>query len=79
MDSRALVRTRATPPQAGLDQKARKKNLRGAFTLCRPMNESHVALLDDVITTGSTVREISRVLKAAGVAKVEVWAVARTP
>jgi predicted amidophosphoribosyltransferase len=43
------------------------------------MNESHVALLDDVITTGSTMREISRALKAAGVTKVEVWAVARTP
>lgn len=40
---------------------------------------SHVAILDDVVTTGSTVAELSRVLRKAGVRRIQVWAVARTP
>jgi predicted amidophosphoribosyltransferase len=38
----------------------------------------HVAILDDVVTTGSTVTELARVLRRAGVARVQVWAAART-
>ena len=39
----------------------------------------HIVLLDDVVTTGSTVTELARMLKRAGVERVEVWAVAKTP
>ncbi len=79
LNHQALKRIRATPPQAGLDQKARKKNLRGAFALNQPLAFDHVAVLDDVFTTGSTLREVSRMYKAAGVRRVDVWALARTP
>ncbi len=73
------VRRRATGAQADLPKKQRQKNLRGAFAVNRPINARHVAVLDDVVTTGSTVNELARVLKQAGVERVVVWALARTP
>ncbi|NCA69708.1 MAG: ComF family protein [Sphingobacteriia bacterium] len=79
VDHASCVRIRATPPQAGLNERARRLNLRGAFALRGTPTWSHVALLDDVMTTGSTVAELSRVLRLAGVRWIQVWAVARTP
>lgn len=73
-----LVRTRSTPPQAGLDQRARLSNLSGAFAIKGAPQGRAVALVDDVMTTGSTVSELSHVLRQAGVAHIQVWAVART-
>lgn len=70
-------RTRDTPPQTGLDAPARHQNLRGAFALTRRPAYERIAIVDDVLTTGSTVEELATVLKAAGVDWVEVWAVAR--
>lgn len=71
-----IVRTRDTPEQAGLDRRARRKNLRRAFeTIARPPD--HVAIIDDVVTTGSTANEIARTLKRAGAKRVDVWAIAR--
>jgi len=72
-----LVRARDTREQAGLDRKARRRNLRNAFALARPLTSRHVAVIDDVVTTGSTANEIARVLKRAGAERVEVWAIAR--
>jgi ComF family protein len=72
-----LVRTRDTAEQAGLDRKARRRNLRKAFALTAPVRARHVALVDDVVTTGSTANEIARLLRRAGVARVEIWAIAR--
>jgi predicted amidophosphoribosyltransferase len=42
-----------------------------------PLCAKHVAIVDDVVTTGSTVNEVARVLKKAGAQTIEVWAVAR--
>jgi predicted amidophosphoribosyltransferase len=53
--------------------------VRGVFTVLRPPAAHHVAILDDVITTGSTAAELTRVLLRAGVERVDLWAVARTP
>ena len=69
-----------TPPQKGLDARQRRRNLRGAFSLedgAALAGLRRVALLDDVITTGSTAGEITRLLLRAGVAEVHVWALAR--
>ncbi len=73
----ALRRIRPTPPQQGLDAKARRRNLRGAFELAAPLPGSHVAIVDDVVTTGSTVGEIARLLRRTGAERVVVWAAAR--
>jgi ComF family protein len=72
-----LVRTRDTVEQAGLDRKARRRNLRGAFALAAPLPAARIAIVDDVVTTGSTASEIACVLKRGGATRVEVWAVAR--
>lgn len=74
----ALRRHRRTQAQSGLSRKQRRKNVRGAFYwhgLIRP--ERHVALIDDVMTTGTTVTECTRVLKKAGAKRVDIWVAAR--
>lgn len=77
--TQAIYRTRSTPPQVALDAKKRPHNVRGAFAVDDRFQASHVAVVDDVVTTASTVAEVARVLKMAGVAKIEIWACARTP
>jgi ComF family protein len=79
LDASLVRRTRATLSQVGLPRRERLKNLRGAFEVTRDPDWRHVAILDDVVTTGSTASEIARMLKASGVKQVSVWAVARTP
>ncbi|MBK1723726.1 ComF family protein [Thiocystis violacea] len=79
VDAGCCARLMATPPQAGLDERARRRNIRGAFAVTASLAGVSVAVVDDVVTTGSTVNELSRILAAAGAARVEVWAVARTP
>jgi ComF family protein len=79
IDAAGSVRTAYTNPQVGLADRERRRNVRGAFAVLRPPAARHVAILDDVVTTGSTVAELARVLLAAGVERVDVWAVARTP
>ena len=77
--TRLLHKTRHTRPQHGLDRAQRVKNLRRCFQFDNPYGLTHVALLDDVVTTGSTANEITRTLKRQGVETVQVWALARTP
>lgn len=76
----ALIRTRATPAQTELGALARRRNMRGAFIArAHTTWPAHVALFDDVMTTGATLSECARVLKRAGVKRVDVWALARAP
>ncbi len=74
----ALARTRPTAAQSDLPAEARQGNVRRAFA-CRnlPPGTGHAALLDDVMTTGSTVAECARELKRSGVRRVDVWVLAR--
>jgi len=76
----ALQRQRATAAQAQLSAGARRRNVRGAFAVSpnAPL-PAHVALVDDVMTTGATLAECSRVLLRAGVQRVDLWVVARAP
>ncbi|MDH5444365.1 MAG: ComF family protein [Gammaproteobacteria bacterium] len=77
VDYRLCQRTRHTPPQTGLDAKQRRRNMKNAFGLTAKCHYRHVAILDDVITTGNTVSELAGLLRKNGVEKVEVWSVAR--
>ena len=79
LDADALRRTRATAPQTELDGPARKRNQRGAYAAREGLAGARVLLLDDVITTGATMREAAVTLRRAGVADVRVCAVARAP
>jgi ComF family protein len=75
-----LQRTRATDAQTELNAVQRRRNVRGAFIArFHGAPPAHVAVLDDVFTTGATLAECARVLKKAGVARVDVWALARAP
>lgn len=73
----ACKRLRDTPPQAGLDLDARRGNLRGAFTCAMDLTGKRVALVDDVITSGSSLDELARMARRAGAAEVHAWVVAR--
>jgi ComF family protein len=72
-------RVRHTGTQTRLSAGDRQRNLRGAYALADRPLPGHIAILDDVMTTGTTVNELARLLKSAGVARVEVWVLARTP
>jgi ComF family protein len=73
-------RVRNTPPQSSLPWKERDKNMRQAFT-CKPdadVKGKHVAIVDDVLTTGASIGELARALKKVGAKEVSAWVVART-
>jgi ComF family protein len=76
---RNLRRTRHTQAQAGLDEAARRANLRGSFTVVagEQLSGQHVLLIDDVFTTGATLRAASAALKSAGAARVSALTLAR--
>ncbi|MFH4665637.1 phosphoribosyltransferase family protein [Vibrio cidicii] len=75
----AFRRTTHTPPQQGLNKQQRQRNLAGAFRLNRPIEAKHVAIVDDVVTTGSTVRQLCQLLLADGVESIDIYCICRTP
>jgi len=76
-EPRLLLRLRPTVAQQGLKAAARRRNLHGAFAASRSLNGERVLLIDDVLTTGATARECSRVLREAGAGEVMVAVLAR--
>ena len=74
-----LSRPKYTTAQQSLNAQQRQRNLRGAFKVNGNINGQRIALVDDVMTTGATVNEISRLLIKEGAAEVHVWVLARTP
>ncbi|MBD0427877.1 ComF family protein [Aquisalinus flavus] len=76
-----LQRHRATPRQQGLSAKGRERNVRGAFRIAPTHAErargAHIVLIDDVLTTGSTLKACARVLKRSGAARVDALVLAR--
>lgn len=82
-DGRLLLRLKNTPHQLSLPPAERAANVRGAFAVeprrRHELRDRHVAVLDDVMTTGATLSEVTRVLLQSGAASVHVWVLARTP
>ncbi len=77
LEINTCLRDRDTPHQTALSAKQRRKNIKNAFSITKTIHAKHVAILDDVMTTGSTAHELARVLKKAGVGRVDVWVCAR--
>jgi ComF family protein len=78
-----LLRPGAATSQRHLSRADRLRNMQGAFVVppgkAAQVQGRRVALVDDVVTTGATVNEASRVLRQAGATEVHVWALAQTP
>ncbi len=68
--SNILIRTKETKPQFGLNREERQKNMLGAFALKQKPYFKQVMVLDDILTTGATLKEAAKVLKRNGVEKV---------
>jgi ComF family protein len=77
LDSTSLQRLRHTPPQHELSGAKRRRNLKNAFHYSPALPYRKIALVDDVVTTGSTMNTISQLLHQHGVEEVQVWCLAR--
>jgi len=73
----ACQRVRDTPPQSALTWKERGKNMRKAFTCTEDLSGKHVAVVDDVMTSGASVNELARALRQANAREVSAWVIAR--
>lgn len=78
LDALSVRRIRDTPPQMGLKHDARRRNVRGAFACTGDLAGQRIALIDDVMTTGTSLDELAATLKHAGAREVSCWVVART-
>lgn len=77
LDLDSCHRIRDTPPQMQLKHDARRRNVRGAFACATRLDGERIAIVDDVMTTGSSLNELAAVLKRAGAAAVDCWVLAR--
>lgn len=78
VDARCARRVRATADQIGQSAAQRRRNVKNAFAVDPArVRGRHLALIDDVMTTGSTVAELARACRKAGAARIEVWTAAR--
>jgi ComF family protein len=73
----ACKRTKSTKAQATLSLEERLRNVQNAFAVNADLTNKHIAIVDDVATTGSTIREFSSQLKLAGASCIDVWCCAR--
>lgn len=76
LDTKSCTRIKSTSPQSDLSRKERLKNVKGAFEVSGSVS-GHIAVIDDVMTTGSTAHEFARTLQKAGADRVEIWVCAR--
>jgi len=74
-----VERIESSPPQKSLDRKRRLGSMRNSFIVTQPLNNEHVVIVDDVMTTGATVSALTMALKKAGAGEVSVWVLARVP
>lgn len=79
LDTQFIERSLNNAQQSGLNARQRKKNVKGIFKINNKKQYSykHVTVVDDVMSTGSTVNEVARILKQAGIERVDVWILSR--
>ncbi|PTN13058.1 ComF family protein [Nitrosomonas aestuarii] len=77
LSSDSCERIKNTPPQTGLSWKARNKNVQNAFRCKTDLSGKHVAVIDDVMTTGATLNALAQQLRKKGAAKISNWIITR--
>lgn len=77
LDYNTCRRVRSTEAQTKLHAEERRRNIRHAFRISTKFKYKHIALLDDVVTTGATVSELATELREAGAEQIDIWACAR--
>lgn len=75
--NRCVKRVKFTPPQAQLSQDKRYHNIRGAFKVKKGISIEHIAIVDDIFTTGNTANELANEFKKRGITTVSILALAR--
>jgi ComF family protein len=78
IDLTSCKRVKHTSAQSLIHADERHANIKNAFAVVKPISYKHVAIIDDVVTTGSTVLELSKALREAGVEKIDTWCIAKT-
>ncbi|MEH0671375.1 ComF family protein [Vibrio owensii] len=78
-EDKVFKRVKSVQSQRGIKKASREQNLKGAFTLQGEVNFSHVAIVDDVVTTGSTLRQLCHLLLEVGVESIDIYCICRTP
>jgi len=76
--TKGIKRIQHTSPQQSLKAAERIKNLTGAFKVSTDLSGKHIAIVDDVVTTGTTARILAKELKQAGATRIDLWSIART-
>ena len=77
VDNKNCIRKKYTLPHSAMDAKQRRKNIKNVFEFSNENGYQHIILFDDVVTTGSTVNELSRLIKRQGVKRIDVWSLSR--
>lgn len=77
IDKYSFIRTKNTEAQSLLKTKERQQNVKQAFAIKKAIDYRYVAVIDDVITTGNTVREFCQILRKSSVTKIDLWSAAR--
>lgn len=77
IDHTLASRHKKTKAQVSLNKDKRRHNLHNAFTINKDIKKKNIIIIDDIMTTGSSINELSRTLKQHGAARVEAWVIAR--
>lgn len=77
IDYKSCIRIKNTLPQASLSASLRKSNIKNAFK-CQKLNYTHIAIVDDIMTTGETANELAKKLKQQEIKVIELWCCAKT-
>lgn len=77
IDRTLCARIKNTKPQSGLDANARHDNIKNAFQIMHQHSYKHVAIIDDVVTTGHTVEVLAKLLRQNNINVIQVWSIAR--
>ncbi|MBL0229288.1 MAG: ComF family protein [Moraxellaceae bacterium] len=78
IDYHSLQSTQQTTQQKSLNKQQRLVNVQSSYALTRPLSVTHIALIDDVITTGATTKTLAYLLREHGATQIQAWSIART-